>query len=126
MGKWEETTGGDIIVYDDPAVMRLDEKYFEQVRSGMKTTTIRTKVRRFPPRCRLVLRSVSTGAEIHAIVLGTRVCSFGEITALEARRDGFRSKKSLRQDLIGFYPDLTNETIMTVIEFQLVVARDDG
>lgn len=104
----------EVLVHSDPAVLRLDERYMPQVLEGAKTSTIRTKVRLFCRNSDLVLEGA---VSIRTRIKATRVCLFSDVSEEEAQKDGFQTKEELREALIEFYPDLRDETIVTIIEF---------
>ncbi len=104
----------EVLVHSDPAVLRLDERYVTQVLAGVKTSTIRTKVRLFRRDSELVLEGA---VSIRTRIKTTRVCLFSDVSEEEARSDGFQTKEELRKALVEFYPDLGDETIVTIIEF---------
>jgi hypothetical protein len=109
----------EVIVYQDPAVLLLDDKYLPKVKLGQKTATIRKGVRVFPPRCKIQLRATSGGISIDARLKGTRVLLLGDLTDEDAIRDGFASKELLRKEMLIHYPDVTDESVMTIVGFKL-------
>ena len=113
-------TPEEVIRYSDGSVLLIDEKYLSQILSRIKTTTIRTKVRVFAPNSKIELRSALTSKSIRVAVKGTKVVLFKELTDEDARKDGFATKAILKKEMLSHYPDLTNESIVTVIDFEII------
>jgi hypothetical protein len=116
----------DLIKYSDGSVLLIDEKYLSKILSGAKTTTIRTNVRIFPPACRITLRSTSSTKSILIAVKGTKVVLFKDLTNEDARKDGFPTKAILKKEMLSHYPGLTDESIVTVIDFEIYGVRSEG
>ena len=99
----------------------LADDLFPDLINGKKNITIRNG-----------RREISTGDLRFTTVSGNEVCGQGEcivdvwkvqykplgaVTKQEARQDGAKDIEELVEDMKRFYPDITKETIVTVIHF---------
>ncbi len=116
-------TPEEVIKYSDGSVLLIDDKYLPKILSGIKTTTIRTKVRVFTPDSKIELRSPVTSKSIRVAVKGTKVVLFKDLTDEDARKDGFATKAILKKEMLSHYPDLTNESVLTVIDFEIIQGK---
>lgn len=87
----------------DATVIKLADKYCDDVLQGLKVSTIRKGHRQY----RLgsgILRTptVDIGIEIQRVTH----CKYYDLTEEDAYRDGFASLHRLQEALRGFYPDI--------------------
>lgn len=110
-GKWEQ-----IILTGKTQVLRLRPEFFDDVRQGKKRSTIRAgrgnlKVGPLILQSKFDILTVELTEVIYK--------KFGELTQEDARADGFATLEELRKTLKQFYPNLHQNSIVTLIHFQL-------
>lgn len=95
-------------------IIPIAPEFIEPILRGDKTTTVRSGARSYPlgP---AVLNS--TGSEVEVRIIRVRVTKVSTLTEQDAIRDGFDTLDSLRQRLRDFYPDLMDESTITIVEF---------
>jgi hypothetical protein len=104
----------------------LKAPYLARVRSGQKTTTIRPW-----KTCRLVAGDLLhfptggnvRGSQVVARITDVRRVRFGDLTAADARRDGFPTLRALRAAFAAIYPAVTLDTPVVVLAFVVITNR---
>ncbi len=125
--RWvQQMTGAVVFVRHD---FPLYERYLEWLRQGRKVTTIRYRPNgvEIPREAELALfktrdygpgdRHKPTG---RVRVKSIRYQRFGELTAEDARRDGFSSLEDMRNNFQEIYPKLQSTDWITLYEIHLV------
>lgn len=98
------------------AKMRLLPEYIEDIREGRKTTTIRMGKRKISAP-ELIFESFTSSIQVQ--VLSVRHQKFGELTNMDAQKDGFATLEELKTALYAFYPNIKLHTEVTIIEFKV-------
>lgn len=106
-----------VLLFSNGAELRFDRHWFESVITKRKTTTIREGVFVFPRRCRLRLTFGSASARAEGVVRKCEIKALSEVSNEEAAADGFASVAELTRSLKQYYPSITAESVVTVIEF---------
>ena len=100
----------------DQTEITFAEKFFPLIESGQKTTTVRNGIRNYRIGwCDALDPDGNLRTRIN--VNGIAVCKFGELTDDIAHTDGFFDVVELKNELLSFYPDLTNDSPVTVVHF---------
>lgn len=94
--------------------IRLADEYFPLVASGSKTSTARFGDRDFPIG-RALLRGRS--AQVQVTITNLRKRHFGDLDQNDARRDGFGSVEEMQAALRKFYPGISADDVLTIVEF---------
>ena len=93
----------------DPALLRL-------VDTGEKTTTIRAGHRDYQPGPALLHFGADTQRD--ASIVQSRLTTLDELTAHDARTDGYETTAQLVAALRHYYPDLADTAPVTIVEFR--------
>jgi len=112
-----EETVEQVLIYQDGAELEIGRKYLEQIVQGRKKSTIRDKVRIFPPNCTLFLRFSSESQPLKVVVDRYEVKRLKDLTKEEIESDGFSSREVLLAELRQYYPLLSESSIITVVHF---------
>jgi hypothetical protein len=107
----------------------LKAPYLARVRRGLKTTTIRPW-----KTCRLIVGDTLhfptggnvRGSQVVARITGVRRVRFGDLTAADARVDGFKTLRALREAFAALYPAVTLDTSVVVLTFVVVTNRSSS
>lgn len=97
------------------AKMRLLPEYFEAIREGRKTTTIRIG-KRGVATSELIFESNSDSIKVQVLSVHHR--KFKELTKMDAQKDGFDTFQELETALNALYPNIKSHTTFTVVEFK--------
>jgi hypothetical protein len=100
--------------------LRLSPRYLEAVVTARKHSTIRDGVLVFSPNCEVLLRFSRTAPPLVVRVTDYRVKRFGDLSQKEVDADGFAGRNELFVELRQYYPHISEESIVTVIEFAVV------
>jgi hypothetical protein len=100
-----------------------------RIQRGQKTTTIRPW-----KTCRLVAGDLLhfptggnvRGSQVVARITDVRRARFGDLTAADARRDGFPTLRALRAAFAAIYPALTLDASVVVLTFVVVTNRSSN
>lgn len=95
-------------------------KFIDMIDEGKKTTTVRRGIRDYAPG----LYSLYNPAKsVHGFVWidGVTPTTFGELTEEVALTDGFNSLEELKNELLSFYPELTDDSEVTIVK----IRKDD-
>lgn len=105
---------------DRPQRLHMWRGYETAIRTGAKRQTIRVDDPFRPGPAVLVIED-EDGEDrcLAAAITGVRTTSIGELTALDARRDGFDSLEGLRTALDGHYPGLAASDPVDIVTFAL-------
>jgi hypothetical protein len=95
-------------------VIPISSEFVPPILAGTKVSTIRSGVREYPVGPAIMQSRVGQ-IPIHITAIVHK--KLGELQEDDARRDGFSSLASLKSSLHRFYPSLSNEDLVTVIEF---------
>jgi hypothetical protein len=96
----------------------FDPRYFEGLKSGRKCYTIRLGKRDL--RSGEIRKAVCRGEEFALFIKAVEFKHVGQLTDLDARKDGFESVQDLISVLENYYPGLRPDDWLTIINFQLV------
>ena len=100
--------------------VRFASRYYDGIVAGNKTMTIRHQdpVRTGP--AYLVFEDPDGHRRLEGIIDAVIPRRFDELTLEEAQRENVASVEALRAGLLRHYPDLTDESVIDVVEFHLV------
>jgi len=97
-----------------PTIIQIAPTFIEPILTGDKKTTIRLGARNY----RLGPATLhSESQDINVRITGIRVAALSSLTENDAISDGFLSLESLRHRLRDFYPDISDESVITIVEF---------
>lgn len=102
-----------------PRTMALNSRFFPDIRTGSKTSTVRKGKRNVRVGERLVLTDNSRN-RIEVEVSQVDFKRLDELTDDDARRDGFGSARDLAEVLREFYPRIRPQDVLTVVGFVMV------
>lgn len=93
------------------------DKFFDLINAGIKTTTVRNGVREYK---NCLYYAYNPDKTYHTIIkiTGTAITKFGSLTDDVAKTDGFNNVDELKQELLSFYPDLTDDSPVTIVHFE--------
>ena len=103
------------------------DEYFRLVENGEKTTTIKKGVR-IPESRELILKPLLDDKKnyeydedyfINAELIRLEFKALYDLSNQDAELDGFQDKRELEEVLYKIYPDIDEETIFTIIEFEI-------
>src|ERR1019366_8487854 len=93
-------------------IIQIAPTFIEPILHGNKKTTIRLGHRNY----RLgsaILHSESSDIDVR--ITGVRVATLSILTEDDAIRDGFDTLEALRHRLCDFYPDISDESVITIV-----------
>lgn len=93
------------------------ERYLPIILSGAKTTTVRNGIREYKPG---VYKAYTPDKSKHITIHinRTEVTTFGKISDETAKTDGYTNADELKDDLLKFYPQLTQDSPVTIVYFE--------
>ncbi len=105
----------------------IKDEFISPILNGEKITTIRKGERFisgrnliFVPLCDNNNYDYTIGDDsIEATITRTSYKTLYEITNKDAELDGFQDKRELEEVLYSIYPDIDDETIFTIIQFEV-------
>jgi len=98
--------------------LKIADHLFPLIQSGVKSQTIREGARVITVGEPVEFTDPNGKALDHQrMVTGARITSLKYVTESEARLDGFQDCENLYQGLKQFYPDITPDSVVTVIRF---------
>ena len=105
--------------------LKLAEDLFDQLLLGEKHSTIRVGKRDIVPGP-ILFESAEVGRMTNSVVEDVYTKKVGDLHIMEARDEGYETVDQLVQVLRRFYPDLTDETDITVVLLELPYGRVHG
>lgn len=122
----EQSTNKDVIGFrvdlDSHMRIPLKNEFLPLVKSGFKTTTIRVGLRNLP----LGPAAIVCGTEqIPIFIKNVSHKNVSDLDEHDAHADGFSSKPHLFNAMHSIYPNLAENDIVTIIEFDLLCAFDN-
>jgi ASC-1-like (ASCH) protein len=102
------------VALDPIAELALHADYMPLIRQGKKHSTVRNGVRQLPGN---VADLVADGERMRVLVTDWGVKSFEELSAADAKRDGFTTLVELTTALRRFYPNISPSDPVTIIGF---------
>jgi hypothetical protein len=103
-------------------LMKLSQHLMADVEAGRKTSTIRSGVRTEYKLGTAVFMAGKT--QLKVFVWRLSIARFEKLTEAHARRENYNTVEELHSALLGFYPDLTLDSLLTVVDFQLHPPKD--
>ena len=99
--------------------LKFAEAYLKKLESGKKLMTIRRGKKDF--KVGDLVRIIAGNKKIGiARIVKVETKKFGEITKADAIKDGFKSKRKLREALKKHYKKIKSQDLFTLIEFEWV------
>lgn len=93
------------------------DKFFSLIEAGIKTTTVRSGIREYDNDWYNAYNP--DHVFFMAIkITGTAITKFGALTDDIAKTDGFHDVDELKAELLSFYPDLTDDSPVTIVHFE--------
>jgi hypothetical protein len=102
----------------DQDLLVFDHKYAEDLRSGRKRCTIRLGKRNV--HVGEIRKAWCEEEEFYLYVQKVEFKRVWQLTDLDARNDGFESMRNLISVLENYYPNLSRNDWLTIINFRLV------
>lgn len=92
-------------------------KFFPMITAGKKTTTVRAGKRFYDEG---VYDVFNPSKEAHMLIRVEKVehTTFSKLTDKTALTDGFSSAEELKNELLQFYPNLTDDSVVTIVYFR--------
>lgn len=103
-------------------LVRFARGYRDDIRSGLKTATVRWNDPVAIGPALLVFEDDAENVPLAAMIESVESRRFDELTDADARRENAESAADLRAGLRSHYPELTDESIVEVVGFRLVEA----
>ncbi len=102
----------------------IKDDFICDINDGYKTTTIRKGERFISDRALIFIPTNDDGYPldediVKAQIIGIKYKKLYEITNHDAEKDGFQDKRELEEILYSIYPDIDEETLFTIIEFEV-------
>ena len=97
--------------------MKLVNEYLDLVRSGTKTQTVRYGIRNIQLGKLELVDPKHDKNRVAVEVNEVSYLRYGNVDDDMAVSDGFKNKEELTKALLKFYPDIDNESEVTVIKF---------
>lgn len=113
-----QETFARVLVYESGAELRLSPRYVEAILTNRKRSTIREGVIVLPSNGDITFRFSRTAPPLQARVKGCSVKRVKDLSNQEIEMDGFNSRAELISELQRYYPQLSEESIITVICFE--------
>lgn len=89
-------------------------KFIDMIDEGIKTTTVRRGVREYTSGI-YDLYNPKKSVHGYVVINGVKVTTFGELTEDVAKTDGFKSLEELKNELLLFYPELVDDSPVTIV-----------
>lgn len=99
--------------------LKIAAEYLPAIRAGRKTTTIRLG-RKTLSKGILLLKARSDFEVVRVIDVTHK--TVGDLTVEDAKKDGFSTLKDLKLALQRHYPEIRNESQVTIVSFELLSA----
>jgi hypothetical protein len=113
-------TFAKVLVYESGGQLGLSHKYLEFVVNERKKSTIRDGVLVFSPKCELRLRFSRKASALVVRVTRSQVKRLKDVSQEEVESDGFKDRHELIAELRRYYPLITDDSVVTVVNFELV------
>lgn len=97
----------------------FEDQYMPMLVSGEKTTTVREGIRSYPPGFYNAFNNNKTKCVLIRVTK-TEITKYGLLDDTRAATDGFNSTDQLKEELLKYYPYLTDDSPMTTIFFEVV------
>ena len=94
------------------------DKYLPMLASGQKTTTVREGIRTYPPGFYNAFNNNKTKCVLIKVTK-TEITKYGLLDDTRAATDGFDSASQLKEELLKYYPFLTDVSPMTTVFFEV-------
>ncbi len=98
--------------------IRFSAGYVDLIRSGRKKITFRAGRRRFRPG-EIVEGKCAEGITFVLRITGCETKPLGQVTEEEAKADLFESREVVLEGMRRFYPEMTWETEISLIRFEM-------
>lgn len=98
-------------------LIALDERMRRNILSGEKCITIREGARDYQPGVAMICCPIDTWC-VRVEICDVRHCLISELTPEECRADGFCSIEHAVEELRRFYPNISEDSTVTVIRWQ--------
>ncbi len=95
----------------------FEDKLLPMLKDGRKSSTIRNGIRHYAPGFYSAFNDSRTRCELLK-VRRTELTKYGQLTDDSTTTEGYDLVKELKDDLLRFYPDLTDESTMTIVYFE--------
>lgn len=114
----DAVTMATIFKEDNPKDLRLDERFYEQVKTGLKRATTRKSDKNLSSgdAVRLVF---GEDRSLQATIEGVDEIKFADITLDQAKSENHGDVQSFKSSLMEFYPDLEEDSTLHYISFRL-------
>ncbi len=99
-------------------ILRIAEEFEKKITDGSKKTTIRRGKRDATPGESFRIENPATDYEYASRIRRVTYKKAGDLTRQDAIKDGFSSKDALLKKLQEFYPDLSDNEVVTIVEFK--------
>lgn len=96
--------------------LSLYSEFFDSVKKGIKTSTIRKGKKAIEPG--VLLLKCGSNKEILVNVTKIEYKKFSQITNEDVVKDGFKNLREFKNIMIGIYPRISKDTVVTVVEFK--------
>lgn len=101
-------------------LFKFNKKYYNDIISGIKTQTIRKHNKKFKENQIVKAIFPGTEKECYIQITNTGYKQFKYIDDEDAKREGYKSVKELKSELLDIYPTLDNLTRIYYIRFKVV------
>lgn len=101
-------------------LFKFNKKYYSDIISGIKTQTIRKHNKKFKENQIVKAIFPGTEKECYIQIINTGYKQFKYIDDDDAKREGYKSVKELKSELLDIYPTLDNLTRIYYIRFKVV------
>ncbi len=102
--------------------MKLAPRFMEKVARGKKKSTIRSGGRADYRRGWAAFVAGDTQQKVYVWRLS--IARLEKLNARHAEAEGYETSHQLKAALMGFYPDLLPESLMTIVDFELEAPAD--
>ena len=101
-------------------LLKFNKKYYTDIISGIKTQTIRKHNKKFKDG--QIVKAIFPGTEKECFlqIITTGYKQFKYVDDEDAKREGYKSVKELKSELLDIYPTLDNLTRIYYIRFKVV------
>ncbi|MFT5749797.1 MAG: hypothetical protein ACI93S_001066 [Ancylomarina sp.] len=99
--------------------IHFHESFYQDILLGHKIQTARIDESHYP--LGEAMADFSNGSSLPIEITGITFKTINCMSLKEIQKDGFESKESLWEALIGFYPDLEEENPLMLVEFKCIM-----
>lgn len=101
-------------------IIRVSPERMLAIKNGQKTATLREGIRDYKLGLGTILNSEDEKDKIDIVITRLELITFGKLNVRIVKEECYQSLKDLRTTLMSIYPDITEESLMTSVSFEVI------